>query len=102
MNEHWNLEDIYPSEQAWSEDLAATRQLVDKLCAMQGRVCQDGHTLLEALDLNARCSERFAKLFTYASCHYDAEMANPGYKKLYETILCENTAAAQRLAFLMP
>ena len=61
MNEHWNLEDIYPSEQAWSEDLAATRQLVDKLCAMQGRVCQDGHTLLEALDLNARCSERFAK-----------------------------------------
>ena len=50
MNEHWNLEDIYPSEQAWSEDLAATRQLVDKLCAMQGRVCQDGHTLLEALD----------------------------------------------------
>ena len=29
MNEHWNLEDIYPSEQAWSEDLAATRQLGD-------------------------------------------------------------------------
>lgn len=102
MNEHWNLEDIYPSEQAWSEDLAATRQLVDKLCAMQGRVCQDGHTLLEALDLNARCSERFAKLFTYANCHYDAEMANPGYKKLYETIFGENSAAAQRTAFLMP
>lgn len=102
MNEHWNLEDIYPSEQAWSEDLAATRQLVDKLCAMQGRVCQDGHTLLEALDLNARCSERFAKLFTYASCHYDAEMANPGYKKLYETIFGENSTAAQRTAFLMP
>ena len=98
MNEHWNLEDIYPSEQAWSEDLAATRQLVDKLCAMQGRVCQDGHTLLEALDLNARCSERFAKLFTYANCHYDAEMANPGYKKLYETIFGENSAAAQRTA----
>ena len=69
---------------------------------MQGRVCQDGHTLLEALDLNARCSERFAKLFTYANCHYDAEMANPGYKKLYETIFGENSAAAQRTAFLMP
>lgn len=98
----WNLEDIYPTEQAWYDDLDKTHSLVDKLCSMQGRVCENGRTLLESLDLNARCSEHFAKLFTYANCHYDAEMGNANYKKLYETIFGENSAAAERTSFLMP
>ena len=98
----WNLEDIYPDEQAWYQDLSKAKELTAKLAAMQGKVCQDGHTLLEALDLSTKCSEYIAKLFTYASCHYDAQMGNAGYKKLYETICGENSAAAEQTSFLMP
>ena len=58
--------------------------------------------MLEALDLSTKCSEYIAKLFTYASCHYDAQMGNAGYKKLYETICGENSAAAEQTSFLMP
>ena len=46
----WKLEDIYADEQAWYQDLEMVKQLAKKLTAMQGRVCQDGHTLLETLD----------------------------------------------------
>ena len=98
----WNLEDIYPDEQVWYQDLSKAKELTAKLAAMQGKVCQDGHTLLEALDLSTKCSEYIAKLFTYASCHYDAQMGNAGYKKLYETICGENSAAAEQTSFLMP
>ena len=77
----WNLEDIYPDEQVWYQDLSKAKELTAKLAAMQGKVCQDGHTLLEALDLSTKCSEYIAKLFTYASCHYDAHCMKPSAER---------------------
>ena len=60
----WKLEDIYADEQAWYQDLEMVKQLAKKLTAMQGRVCQDGHTLLETLDLTVKCNEYFVCLCT--------------------------------------
>lgn len=98
----WKLEDIYADEQAWYQDLETVKQLAEKLTAMQGRVCQDGHTLLETLDLTVKCNEYFSKLFVYAHCHYDAEMANANYKKLYETVSGQSNAISEQTAFVMP
>ena len=98
----WKLEDIYADEQAWYQDLEMVKQLAEKLTAMQGRVCQDGHTLLETLDLTVKCNEYFSKLFVYAHCHYDAEMANANYKKLYETVSGQSNAISEQTAFVMP
>ena len=98
----WKLEDIYADEQAWYQDLETVKQLAKKLTAMQGRVCQDGHTLLETLDLTVKCNEYFSKLFVYAHCHYDAEMANANYKKLYETVSGQSNAISEQTAFVMP
>lgn len=98
----WKLEDIYADEQAWYQDLETVKQLAQKLTAMQGRVCQDGHTLLETLDLTVKCDEYFSKLFVYAHCHYDAEMASANYKKLYETVFGQSNAISEKTAFVMP
>ena len=32
----WNLEDIYPDEQAWYQDLSKAKELTAKLAARQG------------------------------------------------------------------
>ena len=105
MEDHrstWKLEDIYSCEQAWYRDLETAKQLAQKLCAMQGKLTQNGHNLLEGLDLYIQCSKYFSKLFTYAACHYDAQMTDPNYKKLYETVFGESTAVDESIAFVMP
>ena len=98
----WNLEDIYPDEQAWYGDLEKVKELAGRLADMQGRVCADAKGLLEALDLNTKCGEYFSKLFTYAHCHYDAQMSSPEWKKLYETIFGASSAVDEQLAFMLP
>lgn len=98
----WKLDDIYSCEENWYTDLEKAKQTASRLCQLQGKICQSAANLLEALNLNTRCEEYFSKLFTYASCHYDAEMTNANYKKLYETVFGESTTVDEQLAFVMP
>ena len=38
VEETWNLADLYPSDQAWEQDLEATRVLAQKLPGYAGRL----------------------------------------------------------------
>ena len=38
VEETWNLADLYPSDQAWEQDLEATRALARKLPGYAGRL----------------------------------------------------------------
>lgn len=98
----WNLQDIYASEEAWYQDLAAAQKVAEELATMQGKVCQDANTLLKTLELYAKCNEYFSKLFVYAHCHYDVDMSNTNYKKLYETVFGARSAVSEQTAFLNP
>ena len=47
VEETWNLADLYPSDQAWEQDLEATRVLAQKLPGYAGRLGESAHTLYE-------------------------------------------------------
>ena len=98
----WNLSDIYSTEEKWYADLESAKALAQKLANLQGTICHDAGTLLEALKLDAQCSHLFDGLFTFASCHHDTEMSDPHYKNLYETIFGASTEVNEKLAFLLP
>lgn len=91
FNATWDLEAIYPDEQVWYSDLETVKGIADKLASMQGKLCEGPENLLEALGLYVKCDEYFSKLFTYAHCHFDAQMSDAGWKKLYETVFGESS-----------
>ena len=99
----WNLEDIYPDEQAWYQDLSKAKGADSKAGCNAGKGLSGLDILwLEALDLSTKCSEYIAKLFTYVSCHYDAQMGNAGYKSCMKPSAERTAQLPSRLPFLMP
>ena len=51
----WNLEDIYPDEQAWYQDLSKAKELTAKLAAMQGKVSRTDILCLKRLTSDTKC-----------------------------------------------
>lgn len=98
----WNLADIYASEEEWYADLESAKGIANELAALQGKICSNAETLFSALRLQSHCDLLFDGLFTYASCHHDAQMGDPNYKNLYETVFGASVEVNEKLAFFLP
>ena len=66
VEETWNLADLYPSDQAWEQDLEATRVLAQKLPGYAGRLGESAHTLYEYVELEQQVGEHLTELANYA------------------------------------
>ena len=66
VEDTWNLADIYPSDEAWQQDLEATRALAQKLPGYAGRLGESAHTLYEYVELEQRVGEHLTELANYA------------------------------------
>ncbi len=77
MEETWNLADLYPSDQAWEQDLEATRVLARKLPGYAGRLEESAHTLYEYVELEQQVGEHLTELANYAQrkCDQDTRVA---------------------------
>jgi len=78
----WAVEDVFPSDEAWEQELTACADLPAKLAAYQGRLGESGQALLEFLDLSEETSRRMHRLFLYTSMKSDEDTANPTYQAL--------------------
>ncbi|MEN8162509.1 MAG: oligoendopeptidase F [Acidobacteriota bacterium] len=63
----WNLEDIFPSTDAWDTAAEAIEGPIGTLEAFKGTLGQGAETLADALDLNFNISRAASDLFVYAS-----------------------------------
>ena len=66
VEDTWNLADIYPSDEAWQQDLEATRALAQKLPGYAGRLGESAHTLYEYVELEQQVGEHLTELANYA------------------------------------
>ena len=77
VEETWNLADLYPSDQAWEQDLEATRTMAQKLPGYAGRLGESAGTLYEYVELEQRVGEHLTELANYAQrkCDQDTRVA---------------------------
>ena len=66
VEDTWNLADIYPSDEAWQQDLEATRALAQQLPGYAGRLGESAHTLYEYMELEQQVGEHLTELANYA------------------------------------
>lgn len=102
MEETWNLETIYSSDEAWESDFQALKEKVPALIGFKGRLGESAETLYEALQLRDDLSRQLHKLYTYAHMRYDEDTANSHYQALNDRAGSLASQVSAQLAFMTP
>ena len=78
----WAIEDIYPTDEAWAEDLSRLKEIPDRIKAFKGRLGESGDTLLEFLKLSDDISVLVDSLANYAQRKSDEDTAVSKYQAM--------------------
>ncbi|AXI08793.1 oligoendopeptidase F [Oceanobacillus zhaokaii] len=98
----WKLEDIFASDDQWSEELKSLQVAIPEVSKYQGKLGGSADTLFELLKLQDTLSERLGKLYTYSHMRYDQDTTNSFYQEMNsqaETVL---TLASSTMSFVVP
>ncbi len=94
----WAIEDIYPSDDAWREDLKKLQALPEKIASYKGRLSESAETLLEFLKLSDEISVLVDSLANYAQRRADEDNGNSLYQgmvgQLMNTYVSINAAGS--------
>ena len=69
----WNLNDIFPSLDAWEKEKTNLSKSYDKISAFKGRLAESGAVLKEALDTYYQNEKEFVNLYIYANMLSDQD-----------------------------
>ncbi|HIR10052.1 MAG TPA: oligoendopeptidase F [Candidatus Avoscillospira stercoripullorum] len=78
----WAVEDIYPTEEAWSQALSESASLPEELAAYQGKLGESAETLLSYLTRMEEISHQADRLFVYAMLRADEDTANSTHQAM--------------------
>jgi len=98
----WNLEDIYPSDDAWQ---AAKKELAaqfDQLARFQGTLADSPQRLLECLRLDGRIDKELTRLMCYAGMKSDEDTRASKYQGMKQAMEQLATDYGSKSAFIAP
>mgnify|MGYP001033564764 FL=1 len=100
--DHWKLEDMYPTYAEWRKDLEELKALGAQLSAWKGKAAGSAEALLKTARLYEELGAKMERLSVFAHSNFDQNMSDAPAKELMET--CESTISAidESLAFLAP
>jgi len=75
----WNLNDLYDSDESWSESVQKLVAQFDEVLAYKGKLASSACELLACLKFNSRLSKEFDRLYSYASMKSDEDTRNSKY-----------------------
>ena len=78
----WNTADLYPSDEAWEQELGAVRAQIPILAGYAGRLAESAQTLYGYLTLCDRTVEQVTRLHQYASLRQDEDTRAAQYQAL--------------------
>ncbi|KJS17791.1 MAG: oligopeptidase PepB [Peptococcaceae bacterium BRH_c4b] len=98
----WQLEDIYPGDEAWERDFADLQKMTGEIEAYRGKLGDSAQNLLDALKLEDQIQEINEKVYTYARMRRDEDNANPVYQALTDRADSLSTRVETALSFTVP
>ncbi len=78
----WALEDIFPTDSAWEENLQSVVDLQDKLLSFDGKLGQDPNALLEYLTITEEIHVKIDDLANYCMRKSDEDTRNSAYQAM--------------------
>ncbi|NQU21581.1 MAG: oligoendopeptidase F [Candidatus Nealsonbacteria bacterium] len=98
----WNLQHVYPSEEAWD---AARKKLADefpKVSAFKGTLAKSPDRLLACLKLNTSIDKELTRLFCYVAMKSDEDTRNSKYQGMKQVLRKMATDYSSRASFIAP
>lgn len=102
VRDTWNLQDIYPTDDAWREELACVSGELDHLRAFEGQISKSAASLLEMLQFEDVLSEKLDKLGNYARRKADEDTRNAVYQEMSEQFMHLAVEINQACSFAEP
>ena len=102
VKDTWNLADIYPTDEAFEEDLKKLAAAPEKIKSYEGRLSESAATLLEFLcfddDLTVLCDD----LANYAQRKSDEDTADTKYQAMTARLMNTYVALSSSSSFITP
>ena len=100
--DQWKLEDIYATDEAWEQDLAALRDLIAQIPGYAGRLGESAETLLDYLKLDEKVSILLDNLANYAQRRSDEDTRVAKYQAMVDRVTVVWVEAAAAGSFETP
>jgi oligoendopeptidase F len=98
----WNLEDIYPSDDAWQAAKKELASQFDQLAPFQGTLADSPGRLLECLRLDGRIDKELTRLMCYAAMKSDEDTRASTYQGMKQALEQLATDYGSKSAFIAP
>lgn len=98
----WRLEDIYPTDAAWEEDLRKAKKLAEEIATKKGTLGQSSKHLHEALTLQDELLQTLDQVYVYARMRRDEDNANSKYQGLTDRATALSTQAYGAISYIQP
>ncbi|MBB3126752.1 oligoendopeptidase F [Paenibacillus rhizosphaerae] len=73
----WNLDDIFPSKEAWEQELSDIQRDIGTVAKYEGKLGEGAGTLLACLQAQEALSGRMSRAGAYAYLHQSGDSINP-------------------------
>ena len=98
----WRLEDLYESDQAWTQAKTELAAQFDQITQYQGKLSESPSELLACLELESKISKEFGRLYSYAHMKYDQDTRNSTYLAMEQEMQHLGTDYGSKAAFITP
>jgi len=98
----WNLDDIFPTEEAWEAAFKRCEGLVEEMKAKKGTLGQSCESLLSALQLRDKMGADLRHVGHYAFLHYALNMSDDKASGRVERLRGLGTRAGSALSWFTP
>ncbi|THE12241.1 oligoendopeptidase F [Bacillus timonensis] len=80
VEQTWNLEDLFETDEAWEKELASVQLDIQTVTQYRGRVGETAKTLLDCLVAKDALQERVMRVVSYADLHMSVDGTNSMYQ----------------------
>ncbi|WP_135821321.1 oligoendopeptidase F [Halostella litorea] len=98
----WDLESVYADDDEWEAAYEDVAERVAELSAYEGRVTEDGETLLSVLELRDSIMRDVSKVAAYARMRRDEDTRDQEYQALTARAQSLHADAASAASFIEP
>src|SRR5436305_5733073 len=98
----WDLESIYPNNDAWENSFKKIEQRLPELEALKGTLAQSGQALLKVLQTRDELFEKLETLFVYASMRKDENTTNSVYQGMFDRAMQLFVRASTAISYIEP
>ncbi len=98
----WQLEDIYPSDEAWATAKDRIAERFDEILAFEGQLTDSPNRLLACMELNVHIDKELSRLYCYASMKSDLDTRESKYQGMKQTLRQLATDYSSKASYIAP